>query len=166
MSSVKLPYFGHIDPSALEEYYDAEVPYNDTEIMVDLNFETGTIDPARLDLVKNFIDNIRIHDINNKKLIAADYDDEQGDTVKEYIEHHLEELGEEELSGLVDVNAKAADKEKQMLQKLNLVRVGLYPDSADQFAIFDYSIGEDITNYLVVLFTDENGNLDYMTLES
>lgn len=166
MSSVKLPYFGHIDPSALEEYYDAEVPYNDTEIIVDLNFETGTIDPARLDLVKNFIDNIRIHDINNKKLIAADYDDEQGDTVKEYIEHHLEELGEEELAGLVDVNAKAADKEKQMLQKLNLVRVGLYPDSADQFAIFDYSIGEDITNYLVVLFTDENGNLDYMTLES
>jgi len=166
MASVKLPYFGHIDPSALEEYYDAEVPYNDTEIIVDLNFETGTIDPARLDLVKNFIDNIRIHDINNKKLIAADYDDEQGDTVKEYIEHHLEELGEEELAGLVDINAKAADKEKQMLQKLNLVRVGLYPDSTDQFAIFDYSIGEDITNYLVVLFTDENGNLDYMTLES
>ncbi|MBK8496483.1 MAG: DUF2004 domain-containing protein [Chitinophagaceae bacterium] len=32
--------------------------------------------------------------------------------------------------------------------------------------MFDYSIGQEITNYLIVINTDENGNLDYMTMES
>jgi hypothetical protein len=44
--------------------------------------------------------------------------------------------------------------------------VGIYPDSEDQFAIFDYSLGQGISNYLVVIYTDENGNLDYMTMDS
>ena len=52
------------------------------------------------------------------------------------------------------------------MNSLRLVRVGLFPDSEDRFAIFDYSIGRNLTQYLVVINTDENGNLDYMTMES
>lgn len=40
------------------------------------------------------------------------------------------------------------------------------PHNENQFAIFDYSIDQDLTQYLVVINTDENGNLDYMTMES
>jgi hypothetical protein len=47
-----------------------------------------------------------------------------------------------------------------------MVRVGLYPHDKENFAIFDYSIGTEITNYLVVINTDENGELDYMAMES
>ncbi len=46
------------------------------------------------------------------------------------------------------------------------MRIGLYPDSDGQFAIFDYSIGRDLVDYLVVINTDENGMLEYMTMES
>jgi hypothetical protein len=53
-----------------------------------------------------------------------------------------------------------------MLSKLHLVRVGLYPDSEDEFAIFDYSIGQELTQYLVVINTNEDGEIDYMTMES
>lgn len=166
MSNFKLPHFGFIDPAALEEYYDVEIPYQDTEIQVDLNFGNKTIDPARLETVKQFIENIRIHDLSNRKHIEADYNNGGGDTVKFYLEHHLEELGKDELAELVDLNSKSSEHEKQLLKKLHLVRVGLYPDSEDQFAVFDYSIGQEITNDLVVIFTDENGNLDYMTIES
>lgn len=166
MSSFKLPHFGFIDPAALKEYYDVEIPFNDTKIQIDLNFNSKSIDPARLETVKQFIENIRIHDLNNKKHINADYHDEDGNTVKFYLEHHLEELGKDELAELIDLGSKSSEHEKQLLKKLHLVRVGLYPDSEDQFAIFDYSIGQEITNYLVVIFTDENGNLDYMTMES
>lgn len=166
MPNFKLPHFGFIDPASLEEYYDVEIPYNNTEVQVDLNFNDKTIDPARLETVKQFIENIRIHDLNNRKHIEADYNDEEGDTVKFYLEHHLEELGKDELAGLIDLNSKSTEHEKQLLKKLQLVRVGLYPDSEGQFATFDYSIGQEITNYLVVIFTDENGNLDYMTMES
>jgi hypothetical protein len=44
--------------------------------------------------------------------------------------------------------------------------VGIYPDSEARFAVFDYSLGRNITDDLVVICTDENGNLDYITMES
>lgn len=133
---------------------------------MDLNFDNNWIDPARLETVKHFIENIRIHDLHNKGLIKADYEDEKGDTVKDYLAHHLEELGKEELDSLIDPRSKKSDHEKLLLQKLQLVRVGIYPDSENQFAIFDYSIGQELTGYLVVINTDENGNLEHMTMES
>jgi len=79
-----------------------------------------------------------------------------GNTVK--IEHHLEEVGNDELSLLVNFENKSIELEKQLLDKIQLVRIGFYPDSKDVFAIFDYSIGEEITNYLIVINTNEKGS--------
>ena len=166
MPNFTLPFFGRLDPGSLEEYYDVDIDFKGTQIQVDLNFENKIIEPKRLETVKYFIENIRIYDLNNKGYIDKDYHDEAGDTVKFYLEHQLEELGEEELAVLVGRGTKTSEHEKLLLKKLHLVRVGLYPDSAEQFAIFDYSIGKELTNYLVVINTDENGNLDYMTMES
>ncbi len=166
MANFALPHFGYLDPAALEEYYDIDIPFNDSKIQIDLNFENKTIDTTRLETVKHFIENIRIHDLKNKGFIKADYEDEEGETVRFYLKHHLEELGKEELDSLIDPNTRKADHENQLLNKLHLLRVGIYPDSTGQFAIFDYSLGQEMTNYLVVINTDENGNLDYMTMES
>ncbi len=166
MPLIKLPYFGQIDPTSLEEYYNVGIPFQDKEIQIDLNFDNKTIDPKRLDLVKHFIENIRIYDLNNKGYISNDYNNEEGDTVKSYLEHHLEELGQEELSKLIDLNSKTSDHKNQLLKRLHLIRVGIYPDNATLFATFDYSIGQEMTNELVAIFTDENGNFDGMAIES
>ncbi|MEP6676138.1 MAG: DUF2004 domain-containing protein, partial [Ferruginibacter sp.] len=140
--------------------------FNNTKVQIDLNFGNTIIDPKKLEAVTDFIDNIRIHDINNKKYINKDYNDDDADTVRSYLEHHLEELGENELAPLIDFNSKSDEHATQLLKKLHLVRVGIYPEGEDQFAIFDYSIGQEITDYLVVINTDENGNLVYITMES
>ncbi|MEP7164642.1 MAG: DUF2004 domain-containing protein [Ferruginibacter sp.] len=166
MANIKLPYFGILDPASLDEYYDADIDLNGMEIQIDLNFDNTTIDIKRLEAVKQFIENLRIHDLNNKKYIQKDFDDADGDTVRFYVENHLEELGIDDLNELIGPGTKTADQPKLLLKKLHLVRVGLYPDSDTQFAVFDYSIGKELTNYLVVINTDENGNLDYMTMES
>ena len=166
MANYSLKYFGQIDSTNLEEYYDVNINLNGEEIQIDLNFENKTIDTKQLDAVKNFIEKIADFDKKNKKYIEQDYSNDDCDTVKTYVEHHLEEIDKAELSGLVDFDNKSISPEKQLLNALRLVRVGLYPDSDDQFAIFDYSIGKDLTNYLVVINTDKNGKLDYMTMES
>ncbi|MBK6634666.1 MAG: DUF2004 domain-containing protein [Chitinophagaceae bacterium] len=166
MATYIMPHFGPLDHTSLDEYYDTETDFNGTKIQIDLNFGNKTIDPEKLAIVKDFIDNIRIHDINNRKYIDNDYNEDEGDTVKFYVQHHLEDLGENELTTLIDINSKSSEHEKQLLKKIHLVRVGIYPEGEDQFAIFDYSIGQEITNYLIVINTDENGNLDYMTMES
>ena len=166
MANIKLPHFGMLDVEALEEYYDVEIEYNNTPVQIDLNFEQASIDIQKLETVKHFIDNIRIHDLSNKKHIEKDFADEDGDTVMEYIEMHLENLGEPEIASLIGPNTKKADQPRLLMQKLHLIRVGLYPHDEDQYATFDYSLGQNITDHLVVVYTDINGNLDYMTIES
>ena len=166
MANIRLPYFGNIDSDDLEEYYETDFDFNNTKVQVDLNFGSDTIVPEKLELAGRFIDNIRIHDINNRKRIDIDFKDEDGETVAAYIQHHLEELNPGDITALIGGSAKTDDKPELLLKKLQLVRVGVYPEGEDQFAIFDYSIGQELTNYLVVIFTDENGNIDYITMES
>lgn len=165
MALISLPHFGTMDPQDLESYYEAETTLNNSPIQIDLNFESKSIEPNRLETVKAFIENIRIYDMNNKRYMEKDYHDKDAETVKHYLEHHLENLGNEELSDLINIGSRSDDHEKQLLKKLQLIRVGIYPNSADHFAIFDYSIGQNITDYLVAIYTDENGNLDYLSME-
>jgi hypothetical protein len=166
MAQYTLPHFGDIDLTNLDEYYDVDITFNDHDFQIDLNFENKTIDAQRLDKVKEFIEKIAELDAKNKVYIEEDYTDEEADTVKTYVQHHLEEIDREALAALVDFENKTIDPEKQLVKQLHLIRMGLYPDSEDQFAIFDYSIGAELTNYLVVINTDEEGNLEYMTMES
>ena len=165
MPDFMLPSFGRLDPNSLEEYYEAALTFNNRQIQLDLNFEKIKIEPARLEMVNHFIENIRIYDLNNKGYLNEDYM-ANGDAVQPYLQHHLEELGKEELSELIDVSGKSSEHEKQLLKKLQLIRVGIYPDNATIFAAFDYSIGKDITDQMLVIFTDENGNLDNIAIES
>ncbi|MEO7488960.1 MAG: DUF2004 domain-containing protein [Ferruginibacter sp.] len=166
MAAYLLPPFGQIYLTNLEAYYDATINYDGKGIELDLNFENKTSDSKQMDAVKGFIDRIAEFDKKNRKYIDKDYTDDEGDTVKLYVQHHLEDIGKVELSKLVDFDNNAISSEQQLVKALHLVRVGLYPDSEDQFAIFDYSIGRDLTDYLVVINTDKNGKLDYMTMES
>jgi Protein of unknown function (DUF2004) len=166
MANYTLPYFGQIDTDQLEEYLDVDIDFKGNQVQIDLNFEGNKIETERLDAVKAFIDNLEKFDTQNKTYISQDFDDEECDTVKTYLEHHLEEIDKNELSELIDPSDKTKEPIKQLLEKLHLVRVGLYPDNEDEFAIFDYSIGQEITQYLVVINTNEKGELDYMTMES
>lgn len=166
MKEYTLPHFGNLATENLDEYYDVNIEFDGDEIEIDLNFENKTIDTITMDKVKNFIENIEKHNKLNHTYIVNDYNDEDGDTVRSYLEYHLEEVEKEELSDLINFDDKTTEPELQLLKNLKLVRIGLYPDNEDNFAIFDYSIGVEITDYLVVLNTDEKGQLDYMAMES
>ena len=159
MPNIKLPYFGILDSNSLAEYYDTETDFTGNQLQIDINFSNKTIECNRLEIVKHFLENIRIHDINNKKHLQNNFDDENADTVRTYIENHLDELPTDDLDRLVGANTRISDQPKQLVKKLHLVRLGLYPDSREQFAIFDYSVGKDLTKHVVAINTDENGNL-------
>ncbi|MBW3524369.1 DUF2004 domain-containing protein [Chryseobacterium sp. NKUCC03_KSP] len=166
MKEYTLQHFGTLSTKNLEEYYVVNIEFEGDEIEIDLNFEKKTIDTITMDKVKNFIENIEKYDKLNKTCILTDYNNEDGDIVKSYLEHHLEEVQKDALSNLITFDDNTTEPELQLLKNLKLVRVGLYPDNEDNFAIFDYSIGVEITNYVIVIYTDENGQLDYMTMES
>ncbi len=163
---VTLPHFGKINLADLDSCYDAETVFNGKEIQLDLNFEKTSMGIRNMYAVKNILDNLDAFDKQNKQYILRDFEDENGDTVKFYLEHHLEVAEEEELAAFIDLNDKTSEPIRQLFGKIHLKRVGFYPENEGGFAIFDYSLGEDFTNYLIVVITDKDGKLKEMTMES
>jgi hypothetical protein len=166
MSEFTLPHFGQINLTSLDEYYEVVIEFNGNPVQIDLNFTNKTIDRPTMEIVKKFIEDIDTYDKLNKIYIDNDYNDEEGETVKLYLEHHLEEIDREELSKLIDFDNENIEPEKQLLNTMHLVRLGIYPYDEKDFAIFDYTIGRDLTNYLVVVKTDKEGQLEYIAMES
>ena len=166
MAKFVLPHFGELDLDSPEAYYDGEIEFNGKAVRLDMSFDNETIDAQRLEVVKGFLEKLPEWNEKNNKAILKDYKDEDGNTVRDYLEFILEELDKGELSKLINLEDKSVKPIDQLLKKLHLVRVGLYPDGEDAFAIFDYSIGKDVLDHVVVLSTDEKGKLEYMTMES
>jgi uncharacterized protein YpmS len=166
MANYALPHFGDLDPNNLEDYYEVEIDFNGQKIQIDLNFEQNKIDLKRLDIVKQFIGNIAAFNKANKKNIEQDYADENRDTVRTYVEHYIEYFDSEEISRFVDLNNTEATLESQLIDSLKLIRIGLYPDEEENFAVFDYSIDTEITDQLVVIFAYPSGEMSFMTIES
>lgn len=167
MQNKELPHFGHIDISALQECYDAEMDWNGKTIRLDLNFEDTQMDEDMLDNIERFIKNIPSFAKQNMAYIQDNYEDEGGQ-VKEYISFHAEELGDDFFAQL-KIDRHGANVEQQLLSKLSPVRVGIYPDGkygVDCFAVFDYALNTDFSDELIVVNTDEDGNLDHISWES
>jgi hypothetical protein len=98
--------------------------------------------------------------------MKQDFENPEGDSVRFYLENFIADADEKELEKLIDITNKNDEPEEQLLKKLHLVRIGFYPEDQDEFAVFEYSIGEELTNYLVVIVTDESGEPAYITVES
>jgi hypothetical protein len=55
---------------------------------------------------------------------------------------------------------------EQLLAALQLVRIGLYPESADAVVVLDYTIDRRATDYLLVANFNAEGKLLDITMES
>ena len=164
MENYKLPHFGEIKINSLKDYYDVEIEFNGRKIELDLNFEEESIETDKLEIVKKIIDNLSEYNSIAEKALISDF--EEDDTVKDYIEHHLEEIDDIELKQIIDKPIEEISAEKQMLTKLFLKRVGFYPGDEDDFAIFDFTIGEDLTQYIIAITFNEDIEVQYMSMES
>ena len=56
-------------------------------------------------------------------------------------------------------------KEERLLTALKLKRIGFYPGN-ENYAVWDYTIGKNVTDRLIVVVTDNNGNIKEITTES
>ncbi len=169
MPTIELPYFGQIDFTQLNEYYAANTILNEWTLSLDLNFENKSINQEDAKHIKYFLDNILVFDQDNKTEIRKNFN--EGGEAVDYINFYLEELDEEELRAIINYDDASRPKEEQLLNKLKLIRVGLYPDmkfGADYYGVFDYSIELDGApcNQLLVVKTYSNWRLDHITWES
>jgi hypothetical protein len=174
MKNYLLPYFGQINLTSLEEDYYVEIELDGRKLKIDINFDKTSIDELEADNLKCFIENIGKFNQQNRKYIEYDYEDENRYPVKDYINAHV---NLEPIAKLIDFNNKEITPEIQLLNKLTIERVGIYPDGkyeTTDYAVFDYTIEGNvykdarrtITDQLVVVKTDKNGVLNDLVTES
>lgn len=160
----KLPHFDEIDLNQFEEYYNVDIEENGQNVNIDLNFEGTKIDAQLFDLIKTIIENIELEDSKNRTYITADFKYGDGDTVKEYLEFHIEELAEE-LSEVVNFEDKSKSPEEQLMEKLKLDRIGFYPEN-ESFVVFDYIVDKELSDQIIVVNVDKEGKLLNLAWES
>jgi len=166
MSAHSLSVIEQLDPHSLDDHYDLDFEFADQRITVDLNFDHKTIDPKRLEMVKNFMTQIEAFDKINKDRIKQDYADDTCDTVDIYIQYFIEDNDKGDIGKYVNLESKELNIKQQLVDKFRLVRVGFYPNNITHFATFDYTISIELSDDIVVIFTNQIGDMDYMTLES
>ena len=91
------------------------------------------------------------YDAVARAALSARYGDEDGDVVL-YIEHHASELG------LAD--------DDSWLATLVLRSINLHPDNASRMAVFDYTLPNDVTQYVLAVAFDDAGSVVSIAMES
>lgn len=162
---VDLKFFGKIDLNNTKEYIDVSANINGNKISIDLIFFEKKVSKKTIEPTIHLLNNLSEIEKNAKKIILEDYKIQN--VVLDYIEHHLQEFSESDLQSLDIIQTeKLEEKKLKFLNKIKLVRIGIYPEDSDSMATFDYTIGRDLTQYLIVIRFDSEGKLVEIVMES
>jgi hypothetical protein len=58
------------------------------------------------------------------------------------------------------------DNKDRFLQTLRVNRIGMYPDSPENYMVIDWMTDPDFSNYILVVNCNENLKLEYSTVET
>jgi len=84
----------------------------------------------------------------------------------EYLTFHQEKGEEGSLLPILQSSTSERKRKKKLRKLLHLNRIGFYPQDAERYAIFDYTLGEEHTNYLLVVVLNNEDKIQYITMES
>ncbi|WP_194919487.1 DUF2004 domain-containing protein [Catenulispora rubra] len=127
---------------------------------VDITFDGGRVDAAAFGRLARHGVDVEALDRKARAGMRAEFAEEDS-TVRFYAEHHRDELGAVfGEDGSIDLET--------LLATLSLIRIGfsLESDPEDSGIILDYSIGAEVTNYLIAVSFDEDGELEDISMES
>ena len=167
MPIIDIPVVGEIDfPTGTGGYWQFELPMRGGDVQVDINADEDTFTKAMLEDIKVFISDAARFDEIARDVFKADFAEKPEGTVGTYLSHHAEELGEKDLLRIFGTPEPDDLDIDHLLDALRLKRIGLYPGSEEQRAVFDYTIDEEATDYILVVEFDRDGQVFTLSLES
>ncbi len=158
-----ITYLGEVEINSPQETTEGMVNIDNHQIELDLNFYDGVPGHDWVAEYENYIKDLEQHKADVEAAIRADY--EEGGDVKEYVDFHIEELDAATVEKILAATDASESKEERLLSALKLVRIGFYPGN-ENYAVWDYTIGREITDMLVVVNTDNTGKINYVTWEN
>jgi Protein of unknown function (DUF2004) len=145
-------YFGEIDLDSLQEWYDSEIEINGkiVEISIAISSALTGVDEISLQAIDHYIDNLNTNESDIRHTIEKDFH-EDGE-VADYIEQQIKHQDKEKIANLICYIDKKITKKEKLLSVLDLLWIRFYPERDDtMFAVFDYTICEELTDDLIAV---------------
>ena len=164
MTVVQHAALGDIDCSE-PGLWEGEIELDGRKVRIDLTIDEEEVSPELLENLLRMTDDLTSLDQAARGAILVDARGDDGAPAALYASHHLTELGDEVLDRLFGTHDRASLKPEALLERLSLVRVGLYPE-AELPLLLDYSLGSEITNYVLCVSCSSDGVPEGVDLES
>ena len=167
MGVFDLPKAGPTEFKPNRNSWDVEFPLHDKHVSVSFYLDdTREMTAELLARVEKFTAGLEHFDHVARDLIRQDYARGDKSKSREYLIHHLERFDAAtrlEIFGTDDVDAASVD---HLLAGLALFQVSLDPESSQSMAGFDYILGSGITDYILCIRFNGNGEATGLYWES
>ncbi|MDQ1575676.1 MAG: hypothetical protein QOH55_826 [Microbacteriaceae bacterium] len=158
--AIEHDFFGIIDETSDGGlFWSDTVELGDQAVSLELTADNeSNVSEKSLDSAAAMIHALEGFDARARDTLVAELS-ERASVASSYVDRHVDELGESLLDLLVH---NSGDIAIDVLRSLQLMRVGFFPERSDEeevFAVFDYSISPDDTDYLLVVSFDIRGDV-------
>jgi len=159
--------FGDIefDPKHELNEWETEIEWSGHPIRVDLTFDGATISSGVLDGLAWFVTDPAAFDELARRGLRQDLD-RKGSAVKDYMDHHLDDLDAADLAQIFGAGSSRSVDAETFLRGMRLARIGLYPDEPESHAVLDYTLGEELTDYVLTVTLDNRQKIAGIAMES
>lgn len=159
-----IKYFEELDSNKLEEYYSKEIELDSRKVEIDLNFESNSLSDEQAEKLNACLMELPSIITNSWQWIMNDY--KNGEEVSEYISFHLDDFFEDDPEEILKGTDSTLDNNDRFLQTLRVNRIGIYPDSVENYLIIDWMTDPELSNYILVVNCNDDFDLEYITVES
>ncbi len=156
--------FGQIDISN-DDYWEAAVSYRGQDLSLDLNTDQRKVADAGVTQANLLLSNIQELDAKAREAISEEHLDTEGDA-RLFHTHHHDCVDSEAWHREIGESKPPEDDWDGFLNQCRLKRIGIYIEDKDQFAILDYTLGEQLTDYTLSVVFDATGQARSVMMES
>lgn len=157
------PVFGQLTPGGKDPCWEGRIEWSGRALQLDLTVSDPHVRLELLDGAARIAADVGEFD---RLAQAAMRQDAESAGLGLYMRHHLNAFDHAELSQLFGVDSPDLVDVDRFAACLHLRRIGLSPDAPERYAVFDYSIGDALTDYLVVVTFDSHGEVRAVDMES
>ena len=167
MPTFYLPVVGPTEfPGGTGGYWEFDLPMRGGDVPVDINADDDAFTRDMLAEIGIFISDAARFDEIARDAFKAEFTEKPEGTVGIYLSHHAEELSEKELLRIFGIEDPDDLDINHLLEALQLKRIGLYPGAERYCAVFDYTIDEEATDYILVVEFDNEGEVYGISMDS
>jgi hypothetical protein len=167
MPTFELPVVGALEfPGGTGGHWQFDLPMRGADVPVDINANDDAFTKDMLAEIGIFISDAARFDEIARDAFKAEFTEKPEGTVGIYLSHHAEELGEKDLLRIFGIEDPDDLDIHHLLDALQLKRIGLYPGADGYVAVFDYTIDEEATDYILAVEFDGEGEVCGISMDS